>query len=316
MKVNENFQFIFKPTVRCNLSCDYCYASSMWHTEHGTMTLDEAKNAINWMVAFAKTYDIEQLSILWHGGEPLLLGYEFLRNVLEYEANVFGQMGIKYFNRIQTNLTLYNETFDGLIARYFDNKIGFSYDYNSKTRKYIDGRNASNDVWNTALKCRDRGIAIGAICQLTIDNVNCPYELFNHFRDAQISFNLTQVFNTECNYAHENSAREDVIKCADAMCKIFDLWIADDEHVIDIGNFREMIVSLVTGTGSSCCQQPDCASLLLTIAPGGRLFSCSRYNMDEDIIGSYYKDSPENVMGRRQAFSHPSLEAKCLTCQF
>ena len=84
MSPAKGYQFIFRPTMSCNLACAYCYASPLRDGGPKMMSEEEARLCIDWMVRFCQYHEIEGASILWHGGEPLLPGVDFFAKTLEY----------------------------------------------------------------------------------------------------------------------------------------------------------------------------------------------------------------------------------------
>ena len=115
---NTSFQFIFKPALDCNLACRYCYAKEMRCDASPRMSLTEAKAAFDWVFQFCDYYGIRKTSILWQGGEPLLPGPSFMKEILEYYEKGFQDRKITNSNIIQTNLLLFNKDFIPLIHSY------------------------------------------------------------------------------------------------------------------------------------------------------------------------------------------------------
>lgn len=65
-------------TARCNLKCKYCFVK-----QHNTdMSLETARNAVNIAVENAKAHD-EKASVVFFGGEPLLMYDEIMVPIIE-----------------------------------------------------------------------------------------------------------------------------------------------------------------------------------------------------------------------------------------
>ena len=303
----QSYQFIFRPTMLCNLRCKYCYVGALRDCNGQIMSEKEARTCIDWMITFCKHHAIRRVSILWHGGEPLLPGIDFLANTLEYAESRFGEAGIPMSNQIQTNLLLVTERHVELFRRYFGGTIGFSWDYGSDMRVYPDGRDASADIWEKALWCREKGLKLGAICQITSENRDRPIELYRHFSEAGIPFRLGPVFP---------SSMEDAIEAAKTACAVIDAWLDDKNPTIEIGNFCEMVESLLTGRCCKCYLEKNCGRVLLALSPGGRIYPCSRTIDNCDIIGNFHTDTPEAVHLRRMSFYANKEDARCANCEF
>lgn len=87
----------------CNLKCTYCY----------TLRRQEARGELplNQLFKLFKTISnlegIEHICYTWHGGEPLLMGIDYFRKAIDYQAEV--SESVIYENIIQTNGLLINK---------------------------------------------------------------------------------------------------------------------------------------------------------------------------------------------------------------
>lgn len=304
---SKGYQFIFRPTLKCNLSCRYCYAASLRDGENISMTRNEAKTAIDWMASFCTYHKIKSASLLWHGGEPLLPGIDYLIEILDYAKQAFSKIDVVLCNQIQTNLLLVTEKHLEIFRNYFANEVGFSWDYGSDLRVYPNGQDASAAVWEKALWCKKNKVGIGALCQITSKNREDPKGLYRKFAGANIPFRLTPVF--PCTL-------EEAVKAADAACSVIDAWLEDPNPSIEIGNFCEIIEALMTGNTRKCYSEKNCGRVLMVISPGGKIYPCSRNIDDDDVIGNYYRDSPADVHQRRMFFYEGIKAKSCETCEF
>lgn len=297
--VSKSFQFIFKPVLSCNLACKYCYAKLMRHDKHSRMDFEEAKAAFDWIFKFCEYFDIQRTSILWQGGEPLMAGASFMRQIINYYEDGFKSRGITNTNTIQTNLLLMDEDFISNIHEYFNHKVGFSYDYKSATRCFPDGKDVSNAVWRMVRKLSREGLDLRCICQITKENVLDMDGLYRHFKDQGVSFKISQIFPTQNNECGQSEVVSTKLSSA-AICRLFDIWFDDSNPSIDITNLKELSASFIRGFSTECCRKMECSSLLLSIAPAGRIFPCARFDSPSDVVGNYYVDSPVEVMRNRQ----------------
>ena len=123
--------FLWKVSSRCNLNCSYCFvynsADQLWKNQPAFMSEKVAIRAAERMLDHLKTAEKDDVSIIFHGGEPLLVGVkhlEMLTNVIEKQLT---NQGIKVEIAIQTNLLLLNEEICKLIKKK-NIKIGVSMD--------------------------------------------------------------------------------------------------------------------------------------------------------------------------------------------
>ena len=104
---NTAFSLMLKPVgSRCNLRCSYCYyldKSCIYGGREPLMSLALLERCIR---DFCESCDLPELTIEWHGGEPLLAGMDFFRSALAFERKY--SRGRPVHNTLQTNGTLLN----------------------------------------------------------------------------------------------------------------------------------------------------------------------------------------------------------------
>ena len=130
--------FLIKVTARCNLNCDYCYvfnhADQSWKKMPSILSSDNRKMLAKRLGEYAREQNLEQCLILFHGGEPLLVGVERLLEIAQLIKNEMPVSTKLYFS-MQTNGTLLNkERIDSLEKE----GIGISLS--------LDGPEKSNDL--------------------------------------------------------------------------------------------------------------------------------------------------------------------------
>lgn len=83
---------ILNVTEECNFGCNYCVYSGAYsgHRTHSqkTMTLDTAKKAVD-LLAKNKDEIDERIILGFYGGEPLIR-FEFIKNIVQYAKECFG----------------------------------------------------------------------------------------------------------------------------------------------------------------------------------------------------------------------------------
>ena len=71
-----NISVIIKVTNACNLKCRYCYDANYF--ERKDIPLDDVAHLFELL---AKEYSV--INIIWHGGEPMLMGINFFVRVFK-----------------------------------------------------------------------------------------------------------------------------------------------------------------------------------------------------------------------------------------
>ena len=315
--MSKPFQFLFKPTYACNLACKYCYAQKL--REHPDIISDaDAQKLFQWALEYSRRFGIDKAEILWHGGEPLLPGADFMRRTVEYYTGLFENAGIRCVSRIQTNLLLMSEDYLPLIRKYFGNQMGFSFDYSSTDRRYFDGTNAESDIWAKALWTKGQGVNIGAICQISAGNADKLREMYLQFKDADIPFNISRICDVEQSMGlyHNEFSDEAYIM---AVCRLFDLWFDDPSPGIEIGTFKEWIGMLLSNNSNCCCFRKECN--LLVFGPHGDIYPCDKFSSETQKLGNYFVDTPDQIRKTRMEFSSGIVRndrhaGECASCEF
>ena len=97
---------VIKPTFACNLRCKYCFYQ---HTDYSTekMSVETLKNFCD--ISFSH---FKQIMIIWHGGEPTVVGKDALKECIEIVKRKCKEHGVENIQQnIQTNGTLLDDEF-------------------------------------------------------------------------------------------------------------------------------------------------------------------------------------------------------------
>ncbi|WP_073745551.1 radical SAM/SPASM protein FxsBH, inactivated beta-hydroxylase extension form [Streptomyces sp. CB02115] len=172
-------EFVLKVHSRCDLACDHCYvyehADQSWLTRPKTIS-DEA---ISWtarrLAEHATTHALPSLTVILHGGEPLLAGPARLRRVCEELGSALN--GIAELDlRIHTNGVQLSPRYLDLFDE-FHVRVGISLDgdraANDRHRLFADGRSSHPMVMRAVELLREeryRHLDLGLLCTVDIHN--------------------------------------------------------------------------------------------------------------------------------------------------
>ena len=315
----SNLFLIFKPTLSCNLRCGYCYSTSHDEKTTGiTMSKESIFHVFNWFAEYCSLRGYSKITILWHGGEPLLIAPNIMKDVLEFGYEIFSQYGIRCEYQIQSNLTIITDDRIELIKDYFKSKIGGSLDYSTSARCYLDGKDSTENVLQNILYLKESGIKVSVITMLCPQNISKLDELYSYFKQYQIPFQVTRVFPTSSGetFNQYSLTDEEYVK---AMVTLYDIWFNDNEHPVSISNFIESSYSLLTNKVHICDMSKSCQPHYMGVHPDGSLFPCGRFDINQFCIGNLYQQSPEEFMNSesQNSFScqYPP-HRKCDTCKY
>lgn len=107
---------ILKPTDACNADCVYCGAFYGDLPARKRMTVETFRLIIDKASSYLRSKRKNRLQILWHGGEPLLMGKDFYERVLEICADYSKERNIGIRHIMQSNLHLMDKKTAPVIA--------------------------------------------------------------------------------------------------------------------------------------------------------------------------------------------------------
>ena len=123
-------EFVLKVHSRCDLSCDYCYmyqmADQSWRYQPKQMPPAIARQVVTRISEHARTHNLDEVSVVLHGGEPLLAGPDLIGHVVSAMRDAAGA-GITVRPSVQTNGARLDEDYLALFAR-LGLRVGVSLD--------------------------------------------------------------------------------------------------------------------------------------------------------------------------------------------
>jgi len=226
-------QYVLKVCSRCDLACDHCYvyehADQSWRLKPKTITEATASQAARRISEHARIHQLAAVHVVLHGGEPLLLGHDGLREVigtLRALIDPVTQLDL----RIHTNGVLLDENLCSLFADYAV-QVGVSLDgdrvANDRHRRYSDGRSSYSQVRQALGLLRMpeyRHLYAGILC--TVDVRNDPiavYEALLAEAPPRVDLLLPHATWEQPPYRPPGTPRP----YADWLTKIHSRWVAD-----------------------------------------------------------------------------------------
>lgn len=182
-------EFIVKVASRCNINCDYCYefnqGDDTWRGLPALMSPDVAALVAGRIREHAADHDLDEVSISFHGGEPLVLGAKRLDELIQTFVNVFRIGGPSARFALQTNGVLLTDSIIGLLKTH-KVAVGISLDggrkHNDRHRLSKAGRStfekSAQGIRRLAASAPELFAGVLAVVDLENDAVEVVDELF------------------------------------------------------------------------------------------------------------------------------------------
>jgi uncharacterized protein len=246
-------QVVLKLHSRCNLSCTYCYVyhgvDQSWRRQPVTMTGETLARVADRLGEHVREHGLSQISVVLHGGEPLLAGHDGVAAAL---AAIRAAVPDARFG-MQTNGILLDERFLETFHRY-GVRVGVSLDggrrANDRRRRHANGR-GSYDRAAAGLRLlgrpehRDR--YAGVLC--TIDLRNDPVRVFEDllaFEPPSIDLLLPHG-----NWTDPPPRPPGTGSYADWLIAVFETWYGAPRARTGIRLFESMIMRMLGGSSST-----------------------------------------------------------------
>ena len=185
---------MIQPSPFCNIDCKYCYLPNRSDTSRVDLSLVEG---LIEKIASSGLFPRE-FSMVWHAGEPLVLGVEFFKEAFQRVSKILPQ-GVTAVHHIQTNGMLISRPFCELfknesvrVSLSIDGPA-FLHDQNRKTR---GGSGTHAAAMRGLALLREYGLDPPIIAVLTNDSLVQAEAIYGFFRENKITsfgFNIDEL---------------------------------------------------------------------------------------------------------------------------
>jgi len=212
----RNLTVVLKLSKLCNLRCGYCYEFADLGNK-ARMPLEGLAHAFPMLRDVADRLDAD-IKFCWHGGEPLLLGRDYIDAAMSHQRRTFPG-GVN--SVIQTNLFKVG-TRELDVLRMFDH-VSVSFDPFSDEREDAAGRSSRTRVADNMGFLRENNIRFGAISVLSAESIVHVERTFEFFNAARLSFRALPYYR-EADATRTARYGVPMRRIRDAMVRLVDLW--------------------------------------------------------------------------------------------
>lgn len=270
---------IIKLTNKCNLSCKFCHYAQIKGCSD--MNIELCKNIIKQSVQYNISSGKSCTRIIFHGGEPLLRGISFFREIVEYETILLmGERYHKIDNSIQTNGTLLNDEWINFFSQnHFS--VGISLDGDEELNYHKNNVFNLNDIINNYKKMRLEGISCGIISVITSLHTNKARQ----FYEFCIKNDLNKIGLRYC-YTHDSNSSVSNESLLRFLIEFYGYYY-DGIKPLEVREFRALVEKILMKTTNVCeLKDRKACGGFLTFDELGNVFFCDFVYDKERILGN------------------------------
>lgn len=266
------FHVMIIPTLNCPSNCKYCWGSEKNSQMISTEIIDQI---IEWL----KDFRDDEVHFTFHGGEPLLAGYDFYKYSLEKLSQLPNVEGFS----LQSNIWLLTPEMVDLFKKY-NIAISTSIDGPEDINDYQRGEGYFKKTMDNYKLAKDNGLNVNFVLTVTDYSKDFSDDLYDFFKDNQMNLKI---------HAALPSLRGDN---ADPWAldqeehgKLLIDWL--DKYLYDLDKFSIMDLDHIAKSAlrrrGTLCTFADCIGTTLAVGADGSIYPCYRFvGMDEYILGN------------------------------
>lgn len=248
-------EFIVKVHSRCDLACDYCYmyemADQSWRDQPHAMSPEIAELAARRIGEHAIAHGLRDVTLILHGGEPLLAGRDLLSQLVTSTRQAAGS-GTTVHAVVQTNGVGLSDAYLGLFDQ-LGVRVGVSIDGDAvahdRHRRFASGSGSYQAVAAALGRLRRFPHLYGGLL-CTVDLRNDPvqtYRALSGFAPPKIDFSLPHGTWMQPPPGRTPNAAE--TPYADWLIEVFDYWYPKPQTGVRL--FQEIMHLILGGASDS-----------------------------------------------------------------
>jgi len=300
----SSLTFWFHLTDHCNLTCSYCYISTLETQKNmSELTINQFSKKI---IEVINQYDhIDEITLKLAGGEPLVSfkhWHQPIQNLIDTLNNT--RVNIKL--RILTNLTVLT---DSIIKFSKTNHIVYGVsldgldDYHDEYRKDSTGKGTFQVVKKNIECLKDNNIAVAILVTISEKNMEGIVELVEYLLKENITFRLADAKGDDIN-------KTDLLK---VLNNCYDLIEAYIEQGFSIENKHVLCdLNLISPSKTACPMGVNGAAIYLN----GDVFFCHSQFGSDTAIGSIFETRDILQIIQSGRYFHAELSDECKACMY
>jgi len=192
---------VVQPTPFCNINCNYCYLPD----RKNTATMSREILAALFEKVFASGWACDQLTVIWHAGEPLVMPVSYYEEAFKLIESL-RPPDIQVRHSFQTNGLLLSRIWCDLFKKW-QVGVGVSIDgprrFNDAHRVGRNGRSTFDKAIAGIRLLRSEAVPFHVISVLTDQSLDAPEEMLEFYRTEGIEHVCFNVEESEGDHVSE-----------------------------------------------------------------------------------------------------------------
>ncbi|HBE04022.1 MAG: anaerobic sulfatase maturase [Spirochaetes bacterium GWF1_41_5] len=318
------FSLLIKPaSALCNIDCTYCFYKRVLgvypETEYQLkMSLSTAEALVEKFLGLK----FPAVSLCFQGGEPLLMGLDFYRQIIEMEKK-HGFPGQAVGNSFQTNAVLVNEEWAAFFRQY-NMLLGVSLDgeedLHDYYRKDYSGSGTFKKVMQGIRHLEAGNVEFNILSMLTPASAPRAVNTYKFLRS--LGFNYLQFIPCLEEIPGAGKPAPFSLSSDDFLLfykKLFDTWYENGYPHVSVRLFDDILSYILDGHRNSCAFQNACNSYFL-VEHNGDVYPCDFFVYPEWKLGSIVNNSFDEIVKSDKRLKFAKLKSMagrhCRECKY
>lgn len=268
------FHVMFIPTLGCPSNCSYCWSSK---PDSPVMDIQIIEEVVKWLKKFRE----EPVTFTFHGGEPLLAGYDFFSKALPLLAKSLAHLKPAF--ALQSNLWNLTPEMARLFAEY-GIPVGSSLDGPEELNDLQRGKGYYQKTMEGFKIANTNNLQVSFICTFTSYSINYKEDIFNFFLENGLNLKLHPALPS----IRDENPEKWVLspeEYGELLIYLLDEYL-DHMGQIEIKNIDNLCKCVFTRRGT-VCTFVDCMGDTFAVGPDGSIYPCYRFvGMPEWVMGN------------------------------
>ena len=302
----------------CNLKCTYCFYNKLDQEHASEFGIDDLRNFFKQI----KEMQSSPYRFIWHGGEPLLKGFDTFQEIVKAQTEIFDDYN-DVENLLQTNATLVTKKW-AVFFRENNFKVGISLDgdkeSNDNHRIYKHGQSSFMKVIRGIEILKEEGIEpaiIQTVPKRNLKNVSTDFDFFfDKLQAKSLAINISDVQYTADATLEAVTPDEGF----ELYKTLFHKWLERKDKNIRVREIENFLLGLTGNTPKSCSFNGTCGHYI-SIEGNKDVYPCDRLSFSKKYyLGNLNTETYKEILEgeRMQKFRELVTDKPepCKTCEW